>query len=327
MSHKSFQTYIHIILLVFLIELANLLTNNPQSLFAKGYTDISTNKHYYSDNDGDDSHDHELCYDHENSNKCKLQQIEKKSDQKNINIDAKCLECQLTGKSIDDLIRRPRQVDAFGHIEDRIDLDKIKKLVCRDYIQDDEREKCRDFYFSNLPIINDWKESKPRSSFQDYVCIQRLKYCCPAQSFGPKCKKCLKCNSNEKCLGEGSRTGNGTCVCKDGHSGPNCSSCLPGYYSSGKRTTIQTHRKGLQNEDEIICKPCHRSCLYCRDEGQKSCEVCKSGFTWIPSFGCSDIDECVQDREICGKKNTFCVNTEGSYFCYGRYIKIDCLDK
>lgn len=252
-------------------------------------------------------------------------------------LDRLCYECRLTGRSIDDLTRRPRQADLTHGTSKldqthRIDLDKIKKLVCRDYMKDDEREKCRDFYYSNLPTIIDWKESKPEVSFQDYICIQKLKYCCPQNSFGQRCKKCPMCNTNEQCHGEGSRSGNGTCVCKDGHSGPNCISCLPGYYSPGeKKILIKTaedvgpSKANLQDNNryehyanETICKKCHKSCQYCRAGGPDGCEVCRQGYSFIPNDGCSDIDECVKERGICGL-NTFCVNTEGSYFCYGKY--------
>lgn len=71
--------------------------------------------------------------------------------------------------------------------------------------------------------------------------------------------------------------------------------------------------------DMSLCKACHRSCLYCRQWGPNNCEVCKQGYQWAGSeFGCSDIDECLSSSKtggVCGP-NTFCVNTEGSYFCY-----------
>ena len=33
-------------------------------------------------------------------------------------------------------------------------------------------------------------------------------------------------------------------------------------------------------------------------------------------LGCVDIDECIDDPDVC-KKNTFCVNSPGSYLCMG----------
>lgn len=214
-----------------------------------------------------------------------------------------CTDCRLTSESIEGLIRIPRQMNLYGQIDDKIDLEKIKKLVCKDISDDYDREKCRHFYFTNLPTIQKWKNSSAKTKFFDFVCIKELKFCCPRNSFGPKCTKCIECNSNQHCHGEGTRQGNGTCVCKDGHQGPDCNSCSKGYYSKRDNSTI------------ISCKPCHRSCLYCRHDGPLGCDVCQKGFTWLPSYGCSDVDECVKNKKICGE-NTFCVNTEGSYFCY-----------
>lgn len=226
-------------------------------------------------------------------------------------IDEKCHDCRLASKSVDDLIRRPRQMDSYGIVEDRVDLEKIKKLVCREYLTDNEQERCRDFYFSNLDTIRDWKESRPQISFHDYICIQKLKYCCPRDSFGPKCRKCPKCNINEQCMGDGSRSGSGLCACKEGHTGNGCESCLTGYYPNQNIIESKTHDKTTKQN----CKPCHRSCLSCRQDGPIGCKVCNKGYTWLSGFGCTDIDECVHNRKICGE-NTFCVNTEGSYFCY-----------
>lgn len=235
-----------------------------------------------------------------------------------VELEEKCQDCRLTSKSIDDLIRRPRQMDNYGRVEDRIDLEKIKKLVCREYIEDKERERCREFYFSNVDVIKDWKRTKPQNSFHDYVCIQKLKFCCPRNSFGPKCRKCPKCSINEQCSGDGSRIGNGSCICKNGHTGPNCDACLPGYYPNEDVSLDTNEGLSFGKENNVTrqnCKPCHRSCLYCRREGSIGCEVCRSGFTWVPDHGCLDIDECIAHKGICGP-NTFCVNTEGSYFCY-----------
>lgn len=226
-------------------------------------------------------------------------------------VEGRCQDCLLTSKSIDELARMPRHMTPYGQVEERINLDKIKKLVCREYMDDYERERCRNFYFSNTDSIRDWKDSKPLSSFHDYVCIQKLKYCCPRNSFGAKCRKCPKCNVNQKCSGEGIRTGNGTCICKPGHTGPDCSSCSKGFYSN--ENVIE--KVDQDHPWKQSCKPCHKSCLYCSRDGPLGCEVCNSGYSWVPQYGCSDVDECLVNRKICGD-NTFCVNTEGSYFCY-----------
>lgn len=223
----------------------------------------------------------------------------------------KCAECRLTSNSIEDLVRKPRQVDSYGHVDDRINLDKIKKAVCKEVINDIEREHCRKFYFNNIDSVEKWKNTNPKVSFYDFVCIKELKYCCPENSYGPKCSKCPQCGQNEYCLGEGTRAGNGSCVCKEGHIGVNCNSCLRGYYFDKTALELPDYSR-----KRILCKQCHKSCEACFQAGPKNCQVCRKGYTFVPGHGCSDIDECIEsDKKICGD-NTFCVNTEGSYFCY-----------
>lgn len=235
-------------------------------------------------------------------------------------IEQLCADCRLTSDSIDDLLRKPRQMDTYGSMADRIDVDKIKKNICKEISKDSQRERCRNFYYTHaINLMDAWKRSNSRISFFDFACIKELKYCCPRNSYGPKCVKCQDCNFNEQCHGDGTRTGNGTCQCKDGHTGPSCSSCLPGFYSD----SVYNQQSNYSNKTQkIICKACHKSCLYCRHQGPLGCEVCAKGFAWIPAHGCSDVDECIKsDNKICGP-NTFCVNTEGSYFCYGKYTSI-----
>lgn len=228
-------------------------------------------------------------------------------------VEDKCRECNLTSRSIEEIIKLPRQMNSYGNMEERIDLEKIKKRVCTDISNDVDREKCRHFYFTQLPTIQRWKHSKTKTSFFDHVCIRELKVCCPRNSFGPKCSKCSLCPNNQECHGEGTRQGNGTCVCKQGYTGHNCNFCIKGYYQD---TVRQNLSKIETKRAPVICSPCHRSCEYCREGGPQGCDVCKAGFTFIPGYGCGDIDECINsNNKICGE-NTFCVNTEGSYFCY-----------
>uniref|UniRef100_A0A6G1SP83 Cysteine-rich with EGF-like domain protein 2 n=1 Tax=Aceria tosichella TaxID=561515 RepID=A0A6G1SP83_9ACAR len=230
-----------------------------------------------------------------------------------------CADCRLTAQSIDDLIRAPRQVDAYGQVSDLINLDKIKKAICKEIVSDRDRERCRSFYFSHLDAAQRWRlaniknEQQPlRTSYYDFVCIKEMKYCCPSGSFGPKCTKCANCpTANHQCQGEGTRAGNGSCVCKPGHWGQDCGTCLSGYYFD--RDALKLPEFSLKR---LLCKPCDRSCRQCRSGGPRGCEVCARGFEWVAGFGCADIDECIKsNNKICGP-NTFCVNTIGSYFCY-----------
>lgn len=227
-------------------------------------------------------------------------------------IEQKCADCRLTSSSIEELLGKPRQMNSYGQMDDRIDLEKLKKTICKELINDSERERCRSFYFNHLSTIQKWKQVYSKMSFFDFVCIKDLKYCCPRNSFGPKCVKCQQCGPNHHCRGDGSRSGDGHCICKEGHTGSNCTLCDQGYYLD---KSVDAPSNATLSK--TICLKCHRSCMYCRQEGPSGCEVCQSGFSWIPGYGCSDIDECIQNKKICGE-NTFCVNTEGSYFCYGK---------
>jgi len=224
-----------------------------------------------------------------------------------------CADCRLTSNSLEDLIRNPRQMNAYGEFDDRIDLEKIKKSVCRNILKDDERIRCKQFYQNNVATIEKWKKLSPRTNPFDFICIKDLKCCCPRGSYGPRCVKCSKCNENETCHGEGTRSGNGSCICKEGYTGPKCEICSKGFYLK------TTHRENKEaSSARFVCERCHKSCKFCRREGSLGCEVCQSGYSWIPTFGCSDVDECSTTKgKVCGK-NTFCVNTEGSYFCYGQ---------
>ena len=229
--------------------------------------------------------------------------------------DELCAECRLAADSIQELVRT--KLPRGGLLENEIDLGKLKKLACRDILSDSARERCRSFYFTHLRSVEKWRQHFAGStSYFNFVCIREHKYCCPDESFGPRCKKCAKCRANEQCQGEGTRSGNGTCVCKPGHSGQNCSDCTPGYYQSRPRSTSQQSKPVEPAKSGAACELCHKSCLYCRAKGPLGCEVCRKGFQWVPGHGCSDVDECLAGEEnVCGP-NTFCINTEGSHFCY-----------
>lgn len=237
----------------------------------------------------------------------------------NESIEQSCLDCKLTANSLDELLRKPRQMDSYGQISDRLDLNRLKKLVCKEISSDSERERCRNFYFSQQTSVLKWKQAAALSlgpkgnlaSFYDIVCIRELKLCCPSESYGPKCLRCPKCGPNEHCHGQGLRIGNGTCLCKPGHVGLRCDQCQTGFYRDDEAAKLPEY-----SNKRLLCKPCHRSCKSCRGLGPKGCEVCREGFSWQSGYGCLDIDECIQsNNKICGP-NTFCVNTEGSHFCY-----------
>ncbi|XP_037294452.1 cysteine-rich with EGF-like domain protein 2 [Manduca sexta] len=134
-----------------------------------------------------------------------------------------------------------------------------------------------------------------------WLCIDNLQYCCPPNHFSESCIPCpldknnKLCGGHGKCDGDGTRKGNGTCICHTGYTGNYCEECSKNFYLSNS-----------------ICMPCHKACDGCSGEGVNSCNKCKNG--WImQSKSCIDIDEC-SSSSLC-KENQYCVNREGSYKC------------
>lgn len=158
-------------------------------------------------------------------------------------------------------------------------------------------------------FIEEWWVQDPDESHDlfTYICIDKMKVCCPPRHYGKDCKPCLGdhnnlCSGNGKCRGDGTRKGNGTCSCDMGYTGKNCDQCTINFYLSHK------------DDKTVKCSPCHTSCSGgCREGTQKDCVACKPGFLFDQDEGCVDINECdYMDR--C-KKDQFCVNSLGSFSC------------
>ena len=49
--------------------------------------------------------------------------------------------------------------------------------------------------------------------------------------------------------GDGSRKGNGACVCNKGYAGSLCDSC-----------NVTDHYEAYKDETKLVCSPCHKSC-------------------------------------------------------------------
>ncbi|XP_041974660.1 cysteine-rich with EGF-like domain protein 2 [Aricia agestis] len=157
-------------------------------------------------------------------------------------------------------------------------------------------------------FIEEWWAQNPDESDDlfTYICIDKMKLCCPKHHYGKSCTPCPGdhsnlCNGHGRCRGEGTRKGNGTCLCDPGYKGPNCDECAPGYYQS-------------KRDDKDVCLKCHISCMGgCRDGTARDCIACKHGFEFDIDEGCMDVDEC-NDEKVC-KPNQFCANSVGSYKC------------
>lgn len=153
-----------------------------------------------------------------------------------------------------------------------------------------------------------WSQNADESTdLYTYICIEKLLVCCPKYHYGKDCTPCpgdhkKLCSGSGKCRGDGTRKGNGTCLCDSGYSGDNCEQCSLGYYLAFK------------DDDKFLCSPCHRSCMGgCRHGTQKDCVACRPGYEFDIDEGCLDINEC-NDVNKC-KKDQFCMNSIGSYTC------------
>lgn len=176
--------------------------------------------------------------------------------------------------------------------------------------------QCLGLLAQSESTLIDWylSGSDKNQPLHDHLCVDSLKLCCPDKHYGPDCLPCplnggLVCSGHGTCVGNGTRKGSGKCKCAESHAGELCRRCSNSYYSIGK-----------EQNDIHECEKCDRSCLgQCKSGGPMGCIVCNKGYSWDPDIGCMDIDECVDLPKNPCKKNTFCINTEGSYECFGKY--------
>lgn len=153
-------------------------------------------------------------------------------------------------------------------------------------------------------VLEKWwfNEGPDSADLYTWLCIQTLQHCCPKDHFGESCFPCLSdknnkvCSGHGTCYGEGTRKGNGTCLCLKGYDGKICDECAKNYFRTNSNS----------------CEPCHKACDQCSGEGITNCHSCKSGWQ-LESGRCKDINECL-DSSMC-KSDQFCINKEGSYNC------------
>uniref|UniRef100_A0A3Q3XH63 protein disulfide-isomerase n=1 Tax=Mola mola TaxID=94237 RepID=A0A3Q3XH63_MOLML len=112
------------------------------------------------------------------------------------------------------------------------------------------------------------------------------------------------CGGLGRCEGEGTRRGDGECVCDPGYSGHLCQSCADGYY-----------REKSSNDSIRACAACYHSCKKCAGPEDYKCLDCKPGWV-LHDNKCVDIDECGTELARC-PSNTYCHNIDGSYECRG----------
>lgn len=183
-------------------------------------------------------------------------------------------------------------------------LTEIQEFLCTGISHG--QDQCHTLASDNEHLIEEWwfKHQNNHPDIFEWLCINELKVCCPPNHFGPTCELCSDCNGNGKCKGNGTRKGNGKCSCDTGYTGEFCNECAIQYYEAFK------------DENKLLCSACHTSCGSngCTGSGTKNCRSCKSGWAMTPDSGCLDINECIENPNIC-KENQFCINNDGSYTC------------
>lgn len=197
----------------------------------------------------------------------------------------------------------------LGSYQDsEVRLIEIQEKLCDDVSSG--KDQCHQLAEESEALIESYwfNDKKMGVSLDDFLCIQSKGLCCRWNHFGPDCTPCPTCNSHGQCIGNGSRSGSGGCSCDTGYSGESCTECQSGFY--------------VKQSDPVICEPCDRSCAgTCRFAGSKGCQVCREGYIWDQEYGCIDVDECIELGYNPCRKNTFCVNTQGSYQCFSKLIK------
>ncbi|XP_026477458.1 cysteine-rich with EGF-like domain protein 2 [Ctenocephalides felis] len=194
-----------------------------------------------------------------------------------------------------------------SYMTSEIRLVEIQEKLCNDV--DRGQDQCHTLAETNEGLIEEWwfKHQENDFNLHQWLCIDRLKVCCPIEHFGPECLPCegypKVCNGNGQCKGNGTRLGNGKCICDKGYSGDICAHCADGFYESYK------------DDEKLLCSQCHAACKGpCTSGGVKGCKDCNKGWFMNKDGGCMDINECVEVKNPC-KVNEFCVNNEGSFSC------------
>jgi len=194
-----------------------------------------------------------------------------------------------------------------SYAKSEVRLTEILEDLCKEVERGESQ--CHQLHNDWEDHLETWWKMEDRPALRDYLCVQTVKVCCPAEHYGPACSPCSVigangkvCAGNGKCKGGGTRKGNGQCSCDKEYAGPTCEQCSIGHYNSYK------------GSDTAICSACHKACAdACQGPGPKSCAKCAQGYEMNTEHGCMDIDECAISRPC--TKDKFCVNTEGTFRC------------
>ncbi|XP_043569661.1 cysteine-rich with EGF-like domain protein 2-A isoform X5 [Chiloscyllium plagiosum] len=176
---------------------------------------------------------------------------------------------------------------------------------------------------------------KNHPNFFLWFCVDTIKACCPAGTFGVDCVECpggadKPCNGHGSCNGDGTRTGDGSCSCTKEYKGEDCLDCANGYYSEfqnetyslctdvdeclAETTPCKRHTYCSNTEGSYSCEACDVACDACTGGSPEECINCTTGYT-LEEQKCIDVNECSMDDKVCTHENEDCINTEGSFKC------------
>lgn len=189
-----------------------------------------------------------------------------------------------------------------NYADSEVRLVEIQERLCEDATK--SKAECLSLSEdAESDIEHWWFQQRPKSvRLHDYLCISKLKRCCPENKFGPTCQQCPSdCSRHGTCDGDGTRVGTGKCLCESGYDGPNCAECSQNHFR-------------VATGDHFTCLDCDRACQGCYGPGKSNCTECRQGYTRDEHNGCVDINECDNEAQVC-TDNTYCVNTDGSFRC------------
>jgi len=166
---------------------------------------------------------------------------------------------------------------------------EIQEMLCSDVRAG--KDQCYNLAEQYESELEEWffEKRKKNVDLHEYLCITHLKVCCPNNTYGPNCIPCPggienTCSGHGKCLKGGTREAPASCSCDAGYGGDICNQCKEGYYQDVDTPTLS-------------CKKCDRACKnHCRGPGPKNCEVCATGYHFLPDEGCIEYLEDHQSK-------------------------------
>lgn len=126
-------------------------------------------------------------------------------------------------------------------------VDVLEK-ICQDI--DRGEDQCHNLFGEVEEEVEQWftKHQETNPDLHRWLCIEKLKVCCPANHYGADCSPCPDCAGNGICKGNGTRKGNGKCTCHAGYVGDSCNECDLQYYAS------------FRDDSKLLCSECHAAC-------------------------------------------------------------------